>query len=152
MKCWKTRRLLSAYLDSELPVAVAGQVRDHLAGCRQCRECERGLRRATDLLADWPDIELAPDYEMLVPRLRRPETTQGWLPVPAWAAGVLAALSLAIGSLAGLSHIPRPDVRPPAQQEVASAIGLDTFAVNDVLEASIHDGLAFGQEREVTEE
>jgi hypothetical protein len=56
MTCWSVRRRLSAYVDSDLPVADTRVVAGHLAACPECERRHRSLRRTVDLLAEMPKL------------------------------------------------------------------------------------------------
>ena len=44
MDCDQTKEILGAYLDGELGVSEAAQVKEHLSGCEACGEELKGLR------------------------------------------------------------------------------------------------------------
>jgi predicted anti-sigma-YlaC factor YlaD len=51
MNCRKVERLLLEYQDQRLPMAIAGGVAAHLAGCADCRARAAAFERTRELLA-----------------------------------------------------------------------------------------------------
>ena len=68
MRCTDTSELLDAYLDNELPPDEAGDVRTHLAECRDCSRAFDGLSVTSRLLREGLTRYPAPD--MLKARIR----------------------------------------------------------------------------------
>jgi anti-sigma factor RsiW len=147
MKCSKARQLIPRYVDSELSEGMVGEVQAHLAACGECRAEERSLRRALDLLGEWPDVPAAGQFEGVMRRVEQPATWRAFrLPLPRWAVAALAAISLAGGAAVGLRIDHAPPTKPPSEVRVAAAMDLNSFAVNDMLEASIQKGMTSGQD------
>lgn len=145
MKCSKAKRLISAYVDSELPDRIASELAAHLAVCKGCCDCERSLRRTADLMDQWQCVQPIGEFEGVMRRVEQPYAGHVFLlPLPGWAAAALAAFSLATGVVVGLNARQEAPPTPPTQASVMAAMGLDSFATNDLLEASIHEGVASG--------
>ena len=103
MTCESVKERIDDYLDGELGEAEFQEVELHLAGCRACREEERGLRAVVAQAAAlprqqqpardlWPDVaaEIArrQRFALVASAARRPSL---W-----WAAGLAAAASVAL--------------------------------------------------------
>lgn len=56
--CYRVRRELSDYLESDLTAEVRLQIEDHLQSCSHCTAVYDGLRNVLRLLADEKAIEL----------------------------------------------------------------------------------------------
>ena len=70
MNCSKTRRLLSAYCDAELPAERRAAVRRHLQGCEDCRALVDGFKHLAVLTAKWTDLQApASLWHALAPKL-----------------------------------------------------------------------------------
>lgn len=137
MKCSKARALMCRYVDSQLDEALARAVADHLGQCPSCRAEEAAQRGLSRVLDAWPEMEPVRGFGTLAPRLEQSHTaprTGLVLPVPRWAAGVLAAMSIAGGVALGLLTPSGDAVREaPTPQQVAAAMDL---LPHDALEVS----------------
>jgi len=148
MRCFRVRALLSKYLDSELGEERHDEVREHLAKCSACRAEEAALRRALDLLQEWPETEPQLGYDALLARLdqrqvaRQSSVLVSKLPVPRWAAAVMVTTSIALGVALGII-LPEDNTptSPPSEQQVVSAMDLHPY---DVIEASLTYSLTNG--------
>lgn len=128
MKCSKTQNLLSDYLDGELEIPQAEEVKDHLRRCPECQKALDELRliltRAEDLATAsmttdlWPAIEreiLAQPNPRPV-RIPRQAPLSGWRPKFAWA---FAVASLFLISFFLWNHLQSPGPQlPPSQNRV----------------------------------
>jgi RNA polymerase sigma-70 factor (ECF subfamily) len=65
-RCAQLGGLLSAYQDGELGSEAEGEVRQHLAGCPQCREQQDDLRAVGALLAIIPPLLPSPQWTQYV--------------------------------------------------------------------------------------
>lgn len=143
MKCSKAKRLIPRYLDSELQQAVADELQNHLSACPNCRGEEQELRKASALLDQWTPVEPDGSFEGVLRRLEQPARARmPRFPVPGWAAAALAVVSLATGAVFGVYTVDTPPAQVPAQSTVLAAMDIDSFVVNDMLEASIAEGLS----------
>jgi anti-sigma factor RsiW len=128
-------------LDSELGEEHYNELREHLAKCAACRAKEAALRRALDLLQEWPETEPRLCYDALLARLdQRQVAREGSvlvpkLPVPRWATAVMVTTSIALGFALGII-IPEGNTptSSPSEQQVASAMDLYPY---DMIEASL---------------
>jgi|GEM_PF-1650043 len=153
MRCFKVRALLSKYLDSELGEDLSAEVGKHLAKCFACRAAEAKLRRALDLLREWPETEPQFGYDALLARVnqkhvaRERSVPMPKLPVPRWAAAIMAATSIAVGVALGII-LPESNVPTslPSEQQVVNAMDLHPY---DVVEASLTYSLADGDQRPI---
>ncbi len=73
MKIHGEGELISAFIDGELGVEEAAEVRDHIMACASCRESCASLRSAKSLLARAPRRAMPPELvAQLERRLARP--------------------------------------------------------------------------------
>lgn len=143
MKCSKAKKLIPRYLDSELQQAVADELQKHMSVCPDCRSEEEQLRSALTLMDQWSPVEPVGSFEGVLGRLEQPTRARmPRFPVPSWAAAALAVVSLATGAVLGVYTVDAPPTQPPAQSTVLAAMDIDSFVVNDMLEASIAEGLS----------
>lgn len=110
--------LLSAHVDGELDAATGARVRDHLAGCADCRRSVSELEDARSLLRGLPPIDASPVIEGFLARHHR---------VVRLGAGFVATAGLvllALGLTAATAQRPVvPDVEAMAAGHVAGAQG-----------------------------
>jgi anti-sigma factor RsiW len=129
---------MSAYIDGELPMARAVEVRAHFSRCDECAEYHDDLLALRGLL-DVPATVRADEgfnasvlnrvhereHESALARLRRAV----WRPMPGWAAAAAIALAVALGS--GMAWVSGPDPAPPPRvadaSDVSQEFGLDAF-------------------------
>ena len=130
MNCRAARRMMSAYLDGELPEIEAGRLNEHMGLCSACRAEMSALRSINGALDAWPGI--APTFSLADIKqraaLHRPSRT--WNPlrigqVPRWATAALAAFAIAVGTVGGVGL---GDIRQPAPQSMSASA-----AVSDIL-------------------
>ena len=57
MRCKKVVLLLDDHVDGLLAAPEAEAIRDHLDGCRDCRETALALKAASASLSTWNDVE-----------------------------------------------------------------------------------------------
>jgi anti-sigma factor RsiW len=70
MNCSKTRRLLSAYHDAELPAERRAAVRRHLQKCQACRTLLNGFKNLAALAGKWIDVQPSASlWNSLAPKL-----------------------------------------------------------------------------------
>lgn len=62
MNCAQVKKLIPVYLDGELEGEEIRQVKDHLAGCPNCREELQAFEKSWAMLEEWKDIEPPPGY------------------------------------------------------------------------------------------
>jgi anti-sigma factor RsiW len=62
MNCWRTRQLLSAFLDGELSPAEAAQLEEHLTSCTECDGARNRLAALPPL--DLPRLDAAVEDEL----------------------------------------------------------------------------------------
>jgi len=60
MDCEKVKAQLSAYIDDELSDRNAALIRDHIETCADCYQEEQLLRKTSELLKNWENVQ-APD-------------------------------------------------------------------------------------------
>lgn len=110
MNCRDARRILHAYVDTELDVTGALAMEEHLRACNRCLVEETGLRTLRTAVRRHTDAGTAPDAlrELLWSRYAREKTSpDAWLrrrltfAIPAVAALSLAAL-IGLGTFIGL--------------------------------------------------
>ncbi len=120
----RVERLLSSYLDSELPPAEAAAVQEHLLDCAECRDAYEGLRATKVLLGALPLAEPPAEFwaavreprpaRAVLPNARRPWFRQQL----AWASAA-AVLVVAVAVT--------PVVRGTIDRLHTSQVGLDLY-------------------------
>ncbi len=155
MRCIRVKALLSKYLDSALGDDQSAQVREHLAECSACRIAENKLRRAVDILREWPDTEPQFGYDTLLARLNQRRViserfvSMPKLPVSKWTAAIMATTSIALGVALGIIL---PESNTPTslslEQQVVNAMDLHPY---DVVEASLAYSLNNSDQRPTKE-
>lgn len=151
MRCSKARKLIDRYVDSALPRSAAAELEAHLRLCEACRADEERARGVLRRLEDWPAVEPAMGFEALWERIESRRTIAHRAPgqtraAPSWAAAVLAIAGIAVGTSLGMLTPGSEPAQPPTEQQVASAIGLNSFA--DSIEASFVHGMETGESEE----
>ncbi len=100
MQCDEARPLLDAYVDAELPAAESAALREHLAGCPQCRPEAAAIERLRDeIRRAAPSYRAPPGLRAQIRASLRREAsaapaTARWL---AYAASLLVAVALGSG-------------------------------------------------------
>lgn len=121
----RAARLLSAYLDTELFPEEMAEVRNHLAGCPDCRAEMEELRATRRLLSSLepPDLprEFAADLSLRLER--RAPGLWGWRP-PFW--GPRPAMVFAVLALV-LVLVAVPAIRGHQDRLRAAEVGPDLF-------------------------
>ena len=129
----RSRRRLSAYLDSQLTAAEAEALESHLTACPACRQMLEGLRATVLALRDLPQEEAPRSFALTPEQAGRPAAPPGPRPgAPALATGMrLAGATLAfalavvliidLGDLGGGGR--EEAARQPAQQFAAQTAG-----------------------------
>jgi len=116
MKCNKTRKLLSRYVDGELPPRDREAVERHVEACPGCRRELEGLRADADLLSsaagpapsDW--LVTRTMAEVRQESLRRTARRPAWARVLATAAAVvLVAAGAWFGTVLGTEFVRNGD-------------------------------------------
>lgn len=150
MRCSKVRKLLPCYMDLELDDDLAMEVKGHLEVCESCAAELRAQEQVLKVLAVWDTPEPKRDYSDFIMSVNAEKETASQkriialLPVPAWAAAVLALASIVVGGISGINwDVPEKPV--PTHKQVMAAMGLTSF--NDVLDASLANWQAGGGER-----
>jgi anti-sigma factor RsiW len=92
---------LVAWLDQELPAAVASAMERHVAGCEECRCSVARYREVSDTLDAYCDAVMARNA---------PPRVASWLPVWAGALAAAAVIFLAIAR----TRVAAPQVHEPA--------------------------------------
>lgn len=117
MRCSQIQKLLSPYLDGDLPASRVSEVRTHLLTCSRCQETLRQLSalvtESQELASAAPSSDLWPSIQrrVLLPtsperaRSERPAPLTAWRPRIAWAL-VLASIVLTLFFLK--SHLLMP--------------------------------------------
>lgn len=142
MRCSRAGQLLTRYLDSELGESQSAEVGAHVDACDACRAELAALRGVTDLLGEWAEVEPRLGYDALLARVDRRATAKPRfglpaLPVPSWAAAMLAVASVAGGILLGTigtGNTSQSPGKPPTAQQVAAAMDVQP---HDLVEASL---------------
>ncbi len=116
MSCAEWKPLLAARLYDEIDAADLRRLTEHLEGCAECRaDADRLDAARKALAAGAPDVPSAPRLLVLAPRATG---RAAW----AFAAGVLCAVLLGGGALAGYragSNRARAEAEPAAPSEAA---------------------------------
>jgi len=151
MKCSKARKLIERYVDSALPESAAAELQAHLQSCEACRSEEARLRGVMDRLNEWRGVEPALGFDALMERIQHRSTAANraaapaW-GVPSWVVAALAAAGIAVGTSLGLVSSGSEPAQPPTEEQVASAIGLNSF--DDSIAASFVYGIETGETEE----
>lgn len=117
-------RLLSAYLDGELPSPEAAAVQEHLLDCAACRDAYADLRAAKGLLGALPLAEPSAEFWTEVRAVgagRAAPRARGRFPLllrPAWALAAVIVLAV----LAGV-----PLAKGTVDRLHATEIGVDLY-------------------------
>lgn len=145
MRCWITRRHLSAYYDGELAPAAAAQVRDHVRACERCRAALTAIEGAGHHLATLPPPKPpAMPWRAIVAKARddagvRQSRTDAWR--LAWRWAPLVAIP------GGLALLVVYLLTPPQMEHREMAGGSFAFDLGPYLEAvaqaSSRDAAAF---------
>jgi hypothetical protein len=111
MLCWLNQRLISRRVDDG--EGLSPRLREHVAGCESCRNHFEEQRRVAALLslhAAEVGRELPPFlHGRIMAAVRSREAVAGSLPsLPRWAAGLAAALALAVTWFA-INHRDQPE-------------------------------------------
>lgn len=143
IRCSKCTKHLSAFLDGEIPEALAEAVRAHVAGCPACAERLERLRALHGALDQLPTPQPSDRFDgAFARRLQAAKRDQraavsasrprwGWrLPAFAAAAGVCVVVVVAV--LALRSPQPRTDA-PDAGDELELAMNLELLQDYDVV-------------------
>mgnify|MGYP005841566119 FL=1 len=151
MRCSKARKLIDRYVDSALPRSTAAELEAHLRSCEACRSEEALIRSVMRRLDQWPAVEPVLGFDSLWDRVQNRPTVADPVPGPAraapsWAVAALAAAGIAVGTSLGMLTPGSEPAQPPTEQQVASAIGLNSFA--DSIEASFLHGMETGESEE----
>jgi anti-sigma factor RsiW len=131
MKCHETQRLLSAYLDGEMPADKKRVIDAHVQACGSCMRKLIEIENLWKALEGFPGSEPSPYfYSKLAARLRTEErkSESGWferLLIPVSAAAI-AVLGFWLGSLAG-SNGDAAGKQTLTSNPVASTSYLDAF-------------------------
>jgi anti-sigma factor RsiW len=100
MRCKAARKLMSRYLDDELPPGAMSAVQEHLVGCDECRGEHDAQLVLWGLLERVPPVEPPDLFASIERRLEAPTRE----PAPfAWLNLRSAALAVAAAALIGLS-------------------------------------------------
>lgn len=128
-------RLLSAYLDGELPATESRAVQGHLMDCAACRDAYEHLRATKTLLGEMPVAEPPAEFWLAVrapqPAVRPALVRWRWAEVfqrPAWAIAVLLIV-LAIAAA--------PFIKGTADRLHATEIGVDLYVREHALGMSM---------------
>jgi predicted anti-sigma-YlaC factor YlaD len=156
MRCSKARSLLTSYLDSELEERRSAEVREHVDACDACRAELAALRSVTSTLGEWAEVEPRLGFDALLARVDRraaakPRFELPALPVPRWAAAMLAVASVAGGVLLGTIGTGSTSVgsnKPPTAQQVAVAMDVQP---HDLVEASLAYSIGGGLQGSASE-
>jgi len=134
MNCGRTSRLISAYLDGELPGAEMLAIREHLRGCERCAAEMEDIRQVKAAMARLTPVRPAPDLEarllaavreVEVPPAHRlgawlMERLGGHLQPAAAAVGVCAVLLAVL-----VGHLPQADHwQDPVAERISQTVTL----------------------------
>lgn len=130
MDCRSARRLLSRFLDRELPDDLGRAFQDHLAACPACRKETEELRSLLEVFSE-PAAVPAPARLYGLIRDRLPDPDRAWL--PAWwkpvLVPVLAGAAFVLTALASAWLVPRLMARAtdPELQAASATMELSVF-------------------------
>lgn len=99
MNCTETRRLLSAFLDNEVPARLGEEIRAHLGTCPSCRWEWQLLSQLDTRLKKLPDIEAGLAFTARVMGRIKEKEQPRFLPflTPAFAYSIVFLVFLVIG-------------------------------------------------------
>jgi len=145
MKCEDVSERLSAFLDGELPVSVAADIRRHLDGCERCAAQYARESIAWTLVVEQPWVSPRADlWPRIEAGLREPaaHTVWGglrWHPFPV-ATAALAAAGLLLGVQLG-TYVASPDGLAATTAGSSSRERIDVQYLADVFPGSLADSV-----------
>jgi predicted anti-sigma-YlaC factor YlaD len=118
MDCLKTRKLLNAYMDAELPPVLTERVRCHLDHCSACMLELKALERLTMLLDDLPKVNAPASLTRRTRKafragMQKPTLADRWHTIDLYLDGLtcgMAVVGFLIGLFVGGSLLSLPDV------------------------------------------
>lgn len=136
MDCRTAKRLIPAFIDTELERDKAAQLSQHLASCHSCREEMDVLTRTMAVMEVCGEIEpsfILADIRERAARRRSREPVFTWLSqAPRLATASMVVAALAAGSISGIYYGSHKDIQShshiaASNQHVSSSFGLDAF-------------------------
>ena len=147
MRCKEVRRLLSAFIDGELPPEVMTKIEEHLKDCASCMQEKESILASLNLLNESiPVIEPSPYFwtklkqQILQREEKKRLTTRifGWLTYKPATAAALAAIvvGLFLGNFLGKAlYYGQEITKDPAYAEALNLEALDDFPSGSIGEA-----------------
>jgi anti-sigma factor RsiW len=137
------QRLLSAFVDNELPEKDAREVRQHIDGCTSCQKRLRELAAIRDRIREAADVELPDNFVYSVQRSVRLEQQESviWLGTERFARNVVVALFVLVFAMVVFGNMLKP-----SQQTV----GVDRYLSGEPTDSAAHAVL--GSQQKISKE
>ncbi|MHB1457744.1 MAG: zf-HC2 domain-containing protein [Armatimonadota bacterium] len=131
MNCKTAKKMISTFMDGELPELKRRLLNEHINSCAGCHAELQALERIGSTLDMWPDITSTFNLADVKQRaaLRQPSRIWDFLcmgQMPRWVTAVLVFLAILIGTFGGASL---ESIRQHASQQASSAAISDALSL-----------------------